>query len=195
MSLRFKRLAFGLLMLGTLDVAIGDTGDKDPERKVWNDWVPVRSDVAAVSLSSYAEECGSCHMAYQPALLPALAWARVMDPAALADHYGDEASLPDQTLMEITTYLTAQAADQGDGQRAHGFALGAPGIEGPGGPLPRVTASAYFKRKHGEIPARMVRDNTEVGGFSQCNTCHQGAADGVYHEDGVRIPGFGAWAD
>ena len=25
--------------------------------------------------------------------------------------------------------------------------------------------------------------------------CHQGAADGVYHEDGVRIPGFGAWAD
>ncbi|MBK1717041.1 hypothetical protein [Thiocystis violacea] len=66
-------------------------------------------------------------MAYQPGRLPALAWARIMDPAALADHYGDEASLPAETLITITTYLTARAAEQADGQRAQFFAVGIPG--------------------------------------------------------------------
>ncbi len=30
---------------------------------------------------------------------------------------------------------------------------------------------------------------------SQCNRCHQGATDGVYNEDQVRIPGSGRWED
>ena len=48
---------------------------------------------------------------------------------------------------------------------------------------------------HDEIPPRMVKDNPEVGSFSQCNSCHRGAAEGVYNEHQVSIPGYGRWED
>ena len=59
-------------------------------------------------------------------------------------------------------------------------------------PEPFVTV---IEREHDEIPPRMVADNADVGSFSNCNACHQGAAEGVYDEDRVKIPGFGRWED
>ncbi len=195
-TLMLSTLTVGLVSLGAVGVVLSAAeGHQPPGQGTPEGWVQARPDVAAVTHPTYAEECGACHMAYQPGLLPALAWARIMDPAALADHYGDEASLPADTVITIATYLTAHAAEQSDGQRARAFAVGIPGVEGPGGALPRITQSAYFLRKHDEIPARMVTGNLEVGSFSQCNRCHQGAADGVYNEDQIRIPGVGRWED
>jgi hypothetical protein len=76
-------------------------------------WLKSRPDVAPVMNATYGQECGSCHMAYQPGLLPALDWARIMGPDALADHYGDDASLSDALRGEIASYLVANSADQG----------------------------------------------------------------------------------
>ena len=201
MRVRVRRLglvtlAVGLVALGPLGAALSDAGGSPRHAgEGRSQWPRARADVAPVLDPTYAAECGSCHMAYQPGLLPALAWARIMDPAALAEHFGDDASLPAETVNAITTYLTPNGADQGHGQRAHAFAVGAPGLSGPDGALPRITESAYFRRKHQEIPERMVSANPEVGSFSQCNRCHQGAGEGVYNEDQVRIPGFGSWED
>lgn len=41
----------------------------------WADGVPVPRQ----ALPSYAQECGSCHMAFAPALLPAPSWQRIMN--------------------------------------------------------------------------------------------------------------------
>jgi nitrate/TMAO reductase-like tetraheme cytochrome c subunit len=35
------------------------------------------------------QECGTCHMAFQPGFLPARSWNRIMD--GLADHFGEDA--------------------------------------------------------------------------------------------------------
>ncbi|MBK5963953.1 cytochrome C [Thiocystis minor] len=192
-------LAASLLGLGAVGVAFSDDDDDDDrhgKRGERGGWVTSGADVAPVTNATYGQECGSCHLAYQPGLLPADAWARVMDPAALGNHYGDDASLTDDLSQEIGAYLIANAADQAEQTRARAFAV-ASGAKGSrqGAVLPRITETRYFVRQHDEIPARLVTGNPEVGSFSQCNTCHRGAADGVYNEHQVSIPGHGRWED
>lgn len=184
-------LAVGLLTLGAAGVAFSD--DDDGEREGRGGWIRSRADVAPVKNQTYSEECGACHMAYQPGLLPAAEWARIMDPKAMTDHYGDDASLAEDLRKEIETYLTANAADQSGMTRSRAFAVSMGTRQS--GALPRISETAYFLRKHDEIPARLVKDNPKVGSFSQCNKCHQGADKGVYNEHQVNIPGYGPWGD
>lgn len=179
-----------MLSLGTVGLAVGDDDDHE------DGWVAPRADVAPVTSSIYRQECGSCHMAYQPGLLPALDWARIMAPASLADHYGDDASLSDPPRAEIASYLVAHSADQGTHSRSRAFALLDPatGAETDAA-LPRITRTRYFIHEHHEIPERLVTGNPDVASFSQCNNCHLRANDGIYNEDQVSIPGFGHWED
>ena len=51
-------------------------------------------------------------MAFQPALLPAESWMRIMD--GLKYHFGDDASLPADVAASIRGYLTAHAGRTGD---------------------------------------------------------------------------------
>ncbi|MBK1723807.1 diheme cytochrome c [Thiocystis violacea] len=183
-------LTLAALTLGGVGVACSDSDDDEGH----GGWVRSRADVAPVSNPNDSEECGACHMAYQPGLLPADAWARIMDPTALADHYGDDASLSEELRREIAAYLSANAADLAERTRSRAFAL-ALSSGTAGGSLPRISETDYFQRKHDEIPARMVKDNPRVGSFSQCNSCHRDAAKGVYNEHQVSIPGFGDWED
>ncbi len=53
----------------------------------------------------------------------------------------------------------------------------------------------YFRREHDEIPPRLVRNNEEVGSFSNCQACHRNAETGIYNEHQVVIPGVGRWDD
>ncbi|MBK1717036.1 cytochrome C [Thiocystis violacea] len=189
-------LAIGLLSLGTVGLAFGDDDDDDDEGREGgreeSGWMESRAPLASVVNATYNTECGACHMAYQPGLLPPRAWAEIMTPAALANHYGDDASLTDDLRTEIITFLGANSADlalQGNPQR--GDSSGA----NTGGARPRITETTNFKREHDKIPARLVKDNPEVGSLSQCNACHRGATDGDYSERRIDIPGHGPWKD
>jgi hypothetical protein len=53
------------------------------------------------------KECGACHLAYQPQLLPADSWQRLF--GRLDDHFGEDASLDDATGQEILDYYLAGA--------------------------------------------------------------------------------------
>ncbi|MBK1730967.1 cytochrome C [Thiococcus pfennigii] len=184
-------LAVGLFTLGAAGVAFGDDDDDD-RRGHRSERSQPRADFAPVTNVAYREECSSCHMAYQPGLLPARAWEAIMSSEGLGNHYGDDASLTDALRNEISAYLTANAADQTGGKRARKFAESRPGADGG---LPRISENRYFVHEHDEIPPRFVIANTQVGSFSQCNACHRGADDGDYDEDRVVIPGVGRWDD
>jgi hypothetical protein len=146
-------------------------------------------DVDPVTNPVYRDECGGCHLAYPPGLLPADGWRRVMGD--LANHYGDDASLESAIADPILDYLVANSADANSRVRSRAFAVAfAPG-KGP----PRITETLYFQRKHDEIPQRLVRDNPGVRSFSRCDACHSGAEQGRFNEDLVRIPGVGRWDD
>jgi cytochrome c5 len=152
-------------------------------------WLESRADVRPVANATYDSECGSCHFAYQPGLLPEKDWERIMD--ALAEHYGDDASLDERQAADIRGYLRDNAADRASLSRARAFAAGSEASEG----LPRVTTTSYFRREHAEIPARFVQGNAEVASFGNCSACHRNAAAGVYNEHQVVIPGVGKWDD
>jgi hypothetical protein len=148
-----------------------------------------REDVRPVENAVYLSECGSCHFAYQPGLLPRKEWEAIM--ASLEDHYGDDASLAEKETVEILNYLLTNAADITSHSRSRAFASGSSADEG----LPRITKTKYFRREHYEIPDRFVRGNPDVGSFSNCQACHPKADTGVFAQHLASIPGVDSWDD
>ena len=177
--------ALAIIAAATTTVVQAD--DDDDDRR----WIKPGKDVAPVTNPVYRDECGACHFAYQPGLLAAADWQRIMTPTALGEHYGDDATLDDQTRRALARYLNDNAADRARGYSARGFA----GAASPGDGLPRITTSRYFVKKHDEVPDRLVTGNPDVGSFGNCGACHRGADDGVFNEKQVNIPGHGRWDD
>lgn len=68
--------------------------------------------VRPVTHAPTRKECGECHMAFQPGLLPAASWKRIMD--GLNDHFGEKATLAPDVAADIRAYLTRNAAVRGD---------------------------------------------------------------------------------
>ncbi len=143
--------------------------------------------VAAVTNPLYREECGSCHMAYPPGLLPPQSWEKTM--ASLDDHFGENAELPEKERVEILNYLLDNAAGRSD------YRLGNKMIRKLRGTPLRITELPYFRHEHRELPRRMVQDNPKVRSFSQCDACHRDAEKGRFDEHSVNIPGFGRYDD
>jgi hypothetical protein len=121
--------------------------------------------------SAYRDECGSCHVPFPPALLSAGSWQRVMD--GLARHYGTDASLDAATAAQIGAWLRSSA---GSGRRT---------LANP--PEDRITRSAWFVRKHDEVPASAWQ-GPAVKSAANCSACHPRADQGAYDEHDIRIP-------
>ncbi|WP_456379985.1 diheme cytochrome c [Thiolapillus sp.] len=148
-----------------------------------------RLDVAPVENAQYREECGSCHFAYQPGLLPARSWQKMM--SQLDDHFGENAELDEQSRVAITEYLINNAAEHSAYERSRMILSSLRENEIP----LRISETRYFVRKHNELPKSVVQDNPKVGSFAACAACHVNADKGYYDEYEVRIPGYGKWDD
>ena len=121
------------------------------------------------------EECGSCHMAFAPSMLPANSWQRMM--GQLDDHFGDDASVDAETARRITDYLVANAADTG-GQRFSGKLLR--GVSADNAPL-RITELPKWVREHRKVKAREWQ-HKDVRTKANCVACHLDAERGYYDE-------------
>ncbi len=178
--------SFGTLVAVTLVAGLSlqaCADDDDWERGWWK-----RADFAPLDDPQYVSECGDCHMPYQPGMLPAASWRRIMN--GLEDHFGDNAELDEPVRQRILSLLENNGADRSGMGRAPGVARSL------GGQAPlRFTETRYFRRKHHEIPARLVKNNPDIGSFARCDACHLKAAQGNYDEHQVRIPGVGYWDD
>jgi diheme cytochrome c len=122
-------------------------------------------------LPTYAQECAACHIAFPPRMLPAESWHRLL--SNLPRHFGADASLEPATVKELATWLAASA---GTDRRVR---------EAP--PEDRITKSAWFVRKHGDVAAGVWR-RPAVKSAANCNACHTQAAEGDFNEHTVRIP-------
>ncbi len=120
------------------------------------------------------KECGACHMAFQPEFLPARSWEKIF--ANLADHYGDDASLPEAAKAQIKDYYLAHAAGRAAGKEAARVAQ-----EG-GLPL-RITETQTWLRHHrpGEVDPKAFSD-PKVKSKANCKACHGGADQGYYED-------------
>ena len=122
-------------------------------------------------LPKYKQECAACHVAFPPGMLPADSWRRLLNN--LPNHYGTDASLDAATLNQLAAWLSANA---GTYKRVR---------EAP--PEDRITKSAWFIRKHDEVPAGVWK-RPAVKSASNCTACHTQADQGNFDERTVRIP-------
>ena len=126
---------------------------------------------AVALLPAYKQECGACHAPFPPGMLPVDSWRRLLSD--LPRHYGTDASLDAATLKELSTWLAANA---GTYRRVR---------DAP--PEDRITKSAWFIRKHDEVPAAAWR-LPAVKSATNCTACHAQAIQGDFNEHYVRIP-------
>jgi mono/diheme cytochrome c family protein len=135
-----------------------------------------RMPIPADAPPAFKAECGSCHMAFPPALLAADDWHRVM--TSLDKHYGDNATLDEPARKQIEDFLVRNA---GTGRRTEGASTG-------GAVPPRLTLTGWFRHKHDEVPRAVWKDK-RVGSAANCAACHPRAEAGSFSEHEIRMPG------
>lgn len=131
---------------------------------------------------TYVNECGSCHTAFAPGLLPARSWRRMM--AELANHFGEDASLDEPQHLAILKDLESLAADGPQANmRMRRISAAIPANAAP----QRIIETGYFKYMHDEVP-RHIWQRKKIGTPGNCIACHIRANEGRYGEREVRIP-------
>ncbi|MCC7201832.1 MAG: diheme cytochrome c [Nitrospirae bacterium] len=182
------KFRIGAIIIGVIllvgQFAIGEGRDRE-----WDELKGAKSGVAPVGLELYKNECGSCHFAYQPGLLPARSWDKLMSD--LGNHFNENAELSANDTETIRKYLMENAADRSDRKHSIRITRSIGGNETP----ERITRVPYIIQKHHELAPRHITKNPKVKSFSNCNACHTRAEAGSFRKKEVVIPGFGAWND
>lgn len=130
----------------------------------------------------YVKECGGCHTAYAPGLLPARSWQKMMNE--LDNHFGEDASLDEPERLAILRWLTDYAADaQNATMLMRRIAASIP----RGAQPQRITETPLFRHQHDEVPAHIWK-RAKIGSKANCGACHTRANEGRYPEREVRIP-------
>ncbi|WP_135079903.1 diheme cytochrome c [Terasakiella sp. SH-1] len=130
---------------------------------------------APIKDETVRQECGDCHMAFQPQFLPKRSWRKIM--TTLDNHFGEDASLDTETAERITRYLVEHAADAGwwNGKFLRG-------VKENDVPL-RISELPYWVREHNEeVPAR-AWSAPKVKSKANCKACHPNADAGNYDDD------------
>ncbi|GAB3546882.1 cytochrome c [Noviherbaspirillum agri] len=120
-------------------------------------------------------ECGSCHLAFAPSMLPARSWKRMMSD--LGNHFGDDASVDASTAARITDYLVANAADMAGNRNSRKLMRG---LSPDNAPL-RITELPKWKSEHREV-ADWEWKQKDVGTKANCVACHVDAERGYYDD-------------
>jgi len=139
-----------------------------------------KRNLAIVNNSKYMENCGACHFAYQPELLPSGSWEKILN--SLSDHFGEDIDLDPESKKILAKYLKANAADYSP------VKLSAKIIKNIGNQTPlRITQIPYIQRKHHKIQLNVLKRKS-IGSLSNCLACHTTAKNGIYDDGNVTIP-------
>ena len=134
--------------------------------------------ISPVTDATTAKECGSCHMPFPAAFLPERSWRALM--ANLSDHFGEDASLPDDKAKAILGYLTAQAGDRTGSKLLRG-------LDPRTTPL-RISDLPRWRKEHEEELSPDVWARPSIKSRSNCAACHVNALKGDYSKRSLRVP-------
>ena len=126
----------------------------------------------------YKSECGDCHHPHHPSLRSAAEWQTIM--AGLEDHYGEDASLDEETSLMIKNFLTENDARSFDTEVSNKIGR----IETVSH---QITETPYWKKRHHDVPASLFKQ-ASVGSKANCNGCHKDAESGGYADENIHLP-------
>jgi len=129
----------------------------------------------------WREECGACHLAFHPSLLPARSWETMM--AEQGTHFAEDLFLESDAVAEIETFLVENAAEQGLTEAAWKINNSIPKSE----TLLRITEAPYWIKKHQEI-SNAIWQNPQVNGKVNCAACHLDADAGTFEDAAMQLP-------
>ena len=161
--------------------------DKDRDSKYYGS-KPTRKGVAPVNNALYTNECGACHFAYQPGLLPADSWRKMM--GNLENHFGTDATVSQEDFVSLSNYLEQNSAEKNMHYKRSSRIVNSL----RGRVANSISETPYIIEKHEDIRPSLITQK-EVKGLFNCKACHITAQTGSYSDDDVRIPNFGRWQD
>ena len=129
----------------------------------------------------WREECGSCHLAFHPNLLPARSWRKLM--AEQDRHFGADLALDAQTRQALLAFMESHAAENSTTEAA--FKINR-SLKNGATPL-RITETPYWIKKHKGITESDWR-LPQVKSKANCAACHQDAEAGTFEDAAMRIP-------
>jgi cytochrome b len=136
----------------------------------------------------WREECGSCHLAFHPNLLPARSWKKIM--ATQDQHFGTDLALDAPTSASILVFLSKNAAENSPTEAAFKINRSIPfGVT----PL-RITQTPYWIAKHEDVRAADW-ELPLVKSKINCAACHLDAVAGTFEDAAMRIPRHAAAAN
>lgn len=132
-----------------------------------------------VSGTLYEEECGDCHHAFHPSLLPGSSWSKIM--IELESHFGEDASLDVETVSTLNYFIAVNSAEHGYTKAANLFRTVA-----SHDPL-RITAIPVWNDIHNDISDKEF-SHKSVGGQTNCEGCHRDALQGRFADKNIQLP-------
>jgi cytochrome b len=129
----------------------------------------------------WRDECGGCHLAYHPTLLPARSWHAIV--SGQHQHFGEDLALDAETIARLTTFMIDNAAESSLTQAAWQIQRRTPHGETP----LRITQTRYWQVKHADLP-RWVWSAAKVQGRGDCAACHLDADAGTFRAGAMRLP-------
>lgn len=136
----------------------------------------------AKELPSFVDECASCHILYPPHLLPKKSWEKMM--ANLEEHFGDDASLDEETRVAIEEYLIKNSAESST-KEASIYGLKSMSDK----EIIAISETPYWKKRHKKIPEK-VFENESVKSKANCKACHSGIEKGLIEDENIKIANF-----
>ncbi len=130
----------------------------------------------------WREECGACHLAFHPSLLPARSWKVMME--GQASHFGEDLFLEQDAVKKIETFLVENAVEQGLTEAAWKINRSIQKTE----TLLRITETPYWIKKHKEISGA-IWEHPTVNGKVNCAACHMDAEAGTFEDAAMHLPG------
>jgi cytochrome b len=126
----------------------------------------------------WTKECGGCHLAYSPALLPSRSWERMLKEQA--EHFGEDLSLSPNVARAL---LDEALADRTSTWAAWKLAHSAPPGESP----QRITDLAFWRHAHRGLAERAFKPPVSQGRHD-CESCHVDAASGIFQPRMIQKP-------
>ena len=180
-------LLFLIVLTTGLLTAHNNDDDDDDDYEEENSSVSTNTAQSNQNLNvMYAKECGECHFAFQPGLLPSRSWQLMFSDKNLEDHFGEFLEYDPPTKKVLLTYLNSNSADKSGSRLSSKMTRSLSSSETP----LRITELWYFKREHADIPAQMITGNKDVKTISNCSACHLDAESGAYRERRISIPNY-----